>query len=33
MTEADIANAFVAVFENGFLPRTRVAAGGSARIS
>ncbi|MDQ1341710.1 MAG: TetR/AcrR family transcriptional regulator, partial [Pseudomonadota bacterium] len=33
MTAADIADAFVAVFENGFLPRTRVATGRAARIS
>jgi hypothetical protein len=33
MTAADIADAFVAVFENGFLPRTRVSAARPARNS
>jgi len=33
MTAADIADAFVAVLENGLLPRTRVATGRAATIS
>jgi len=33
MTAADIADAFVAVFENGFLPRTRAATGRAPRIA
>jgi hypothetical protein len=33
MTAADIADAFVAVFEKGFVPRTREAPGRTARIS
>jgi hypothetical protein len=33
MTAADIADAFVVVFENGFLPRTRAATGRAPRIA